>query len=76
MVKILAKASQLATKFEGECLSVNCHISVVKGRQAIKFKCQQGHIFYKYTDELVDTSYGLRKSSVVTMASSSDEEYS
>ena len=71
---MLAKAGQLASKYDGECLSLNSHLSVVKGTPSLKFKCQQGHVFYKFANELLDTGFGLRKSSVATIASSSDEE--
>jgi hypothetical protein len=76
LCKLLAKASQLASKYDGECLSLNSHISVVKGCLSLKFKCQQGHVFYKFANELLDTSFGMRKSSAATVASSSDEEAS
>lgn len=73
MSKLLAKASQLASKYDGECLSLNSHISVVKGCPSLKFKCQQGHVFYKFANELLDTSFGMRKSSATTVASSDEE---
>ena len=83
----MSRVNQFARNFEGECLSFSTeldkvnHISVVKGQQALKFKCKQGHSFYKYVDELIYNYkhhahlFGAsRKSSISTLASSSDEE--
>lgn len=70
----MAKASQLALKYDGECLSLNSQQSLSKGNPSIKFKCQQGHVFSKFANELLDTGFGMRKSSAATVASSSDEE--
>lgn len=55
------KANQLAAHFDGECLSSNSegtlsHISIVRGNQALKFKCKHGHAFYKFIDEFMSQS--------------------
>ena len=44
MQVIFEKAQLLAKKFEGECLSTN--LSICKGKNAIKFRCQNNHIFF------------------------------
>lgn len=71
--KVLQKAAQLASKYDGECLSLNTRLSIVKGSQALKFKCQQGHVFYRFVDEINSCSFGFRKASAATMASSDEE---
>lgn len=45
------RASQLARLFRGECLSEK-KLSIVKGAEAFKFKCINGHIFYRFVTEL------------------------
>ena len=45
------RASQLVAHFGGECLT-DKKLSVVKGSEAFKFKCLQGHVFYKFVAEL------------------------
>lgn len=40
------RANQLIAHFGGECLTTK-RVSVVKGLEAYKFKCSQGHVFYK-----------------------------
>lgn len=45
--RLLVSAEILAQKFNGECLTKPCHISIVKGIESIKFKCEHGHVFYK-----------------------------
>jgi hypothetical protein len=82
----MGRINQFAQNFDGECLSFSSdgslsHVSIVKGQQALKFKCMHGHAFYKYVDELKQFYqhhshlFGLqRKCSNSTMASSSDEE--
>jgi len=55
------KANQLAAHFDGECLSATSegtlsHISIVRGNQALKFKCKHGHAFYKFIDEFMGQS--------------------
>ena len=42
---------QLIACFGGECLS-DKKLSIVKGAEAFKFKCANGHIFYKFVTEL------------------------
>ena len=73
--RILSLACNFARKFNGECLSqtdsqATTHISMIKGQPSIKFKCGQGHVFYKPTCELLFTS-SARKFSFATAASSS-----
>lgn len=78
--KILAMASIFARNFNGECLSQTNDVSttrfsMVKGQSSIKFKCCQGHVFYKPISELGEKS--TRKFSLQTAASSchnSDED--
>lgn len=72
---ILKRASQLSKKFQGDCLSQKAeHISVVKGQQSIKFKCEQGHVFYKPVDELsFEVPSRTRKFSLQTAANSDDD---
>lgn len=54
-------------------------LSICKGQESVKFKCQNGHVFYKYVDQLktlIKNASG-RKFSASTAASnsgSSDEE--
>ena len=48
---MLGKATQLVNKFGGECLSTK-KLSIVKGAEAVKFKCTNGHVFYKFVSEL------------------------
>ena len=45
------RAMQLVAFFGGECLSEK-KLSIVKGAEAYKFKCSQGHVFYKFTTDL------------------------
>ena len=45
------RALQLVQLFGGECLSEK-KLSIVKGDEAFKFKCFNGHIFYKFVAEL------------------------
>ena len=45
------RAMQLVSRFGGECLSTK-KLSIVKGAEAYKFKCINGHIFYKFVTEL------------------------
>ena len=45
------RAQRLATRFEGQCLT-DKRISIVKGAEAYKFKCINGHVFYKFVTEL------------------------
>ena len=83
---MMSRINQFAQNFDGECLSFSPdgsikHVSIVKGQQALKFKCVHGHAFYKYVDELEQCYrhyshlFGItRKCSSTTMASSSDEE--
>jgi hypothetical protein len=75
--KILSKSCLFARKFNGECLSqtddaTTTHISMVKGQPSIKFKCHQGHVFYKATCEMDSTTKLDRKFSMSTAASSSN----
>ena len=74
------RAMQLVQSFGGQCLSMN-KLSIVKGADAFKFKCANGHIFYKFVTELQEmrplTSRKLSKATVASSASSnssSDEE--
>ena len=64
---------QLAQFFGGECLS-DKKLSIVKGAEAYKFKCINGHIFYRFVTELQNNMrplQQLRKLSKTTAASSS-----
>jgi len=62
---------QLAQLFGGECLSES-KLSIVKGAEAFKFKCINGHIFYRFVTELEQLrSLQSRKMSKTTAASSS-----
>ena len=45
------KAMQLVARFGGEFLSEK-RLSIVKGAEAFKFKCINGHVFYKFVTEL------------------------
>ena len=44
---------QMAQLFGGECLS-DQRLSICKGAEAYKFKCINGHIFYRFVKELDD----------------------
>lgn len=82
----MGRVVYFASNFDGQCLSFSPegqinHISIVKGEQALKFKCMHGHAFYKFVSELLSSFnhyphlFGIqRKGSSSTMASSSDEE--
>ena len=75
------RAIEIADLYQGECLSTE-KLSIVKGQQAFKFKCQNGHIFYKFISEVSDMVLSmLKKTSISTATSgspseSSDEEMS
>ncbi len=45
------KAMNLVKLFNGEFLSEK-KLSIVKGAEAFKFKCINGHVFYKFLTEL------------------------
>ena len=65
------RAMQLVELFGGECLS-DKKLSIVKGAEAFKFKCTNGHIFYKFVAELQKMRpLQCRKMSKTTAASSS-----
>ena len=66
------RADLLVAHFGGENLSQK-KLSIVKGAEAFKFKCINGHIFYKFVSELRDLEpLFIRKLSKSTAASSSD----
>jgi hypothetical protein len=48
--KIFEKAALLALKFKGECQSTT--YSICKGKNSIKFKCQNNHTFFMSVDFL------------------------
>jgi hypothetical protein len=67
----------LSSLFEGVVLTEKV-MSICKAKEAIKFRCHNGHVFYKYVDSLkaqIKNALG-RKLSASTAASStsSDEE--
>lgn len=43
---LLAKAARLAEIFKGECLSTASSFSICKGKNTLKFKCQNNHTFF------------------------------
>ena len=45
----IALANKLAALFEGSILTDKV-FSICKAQEAVKFKCQNGHVFYKYVD--------------------------
>jgi len=69
----------LSDYYKGECLSTE-KLSIVKGEKAFKFRCQNGHTFYKFVSEMREMAIRMqRKCSISTAASqtpaeSSDEE--
>ena len=68
----------MAQFFGGECLS-DQRLSICKGAEAYKFKCINGHIFYRFVTELeknLKPLQHLRKLSKSTMASSSSSAVS
>jgi len=74
----MALANKLAALFEGDVLTDKV-LSICKAQEAVKFRCQNGHVFYKYVDALKTNFKNAtgRKISVSTAASSStssDEE--
>jgi hypothetical protein len=46
----ITKAKLLAKKYKGECLSEG--YSICKGKNSLKFKCQNNHIFFLDIDLL------------------------
>ena len=48
--KIFEKAALLALKFKGECQSTS--YSICKGKNSIKFKCQNNHTFFMPVETL------------------------
>lgn len=65
-------ANKLAFLFEGKVLTDKV-LSICKAKEAVKFKCQNGHVFYKFVDSLktaIKNATG-RKFSASTAASSS-----
>lgn len=67
-------------RFGGELLSTS-KLSIVKGADAFKFKCVNGHIFYKFVSDILEmkplTSRKLSKTTAASSAStnsSSDED--
>jgi hypothetical protein len=73
----MGQAKKLASLFEGVVLTEKV-MSICKAKEAIKFRCHNGHVFYKYVDSLkaqIKNALG-RKLSASTAASSasSDEE--
>ena len=47
-MQIFEKAKLLAKKYKGECLSTS--YSICKGKNALKFKCQNNHTFFIAAD--------------------------
>ena len=43
-IRNFEKAKILAQKYNGECLSAS--YSICKGKNALKFRCQNNHIFF------------------------------
>ena len=75
--QVMGQAKKLASLFEGVVLTEKV-MSICKAKEAIKFRCHNGHVFYKYVDSLkaqIKNALG-RKLSASTAASSasSDEE--
>jgi hypothetical protein len=75
---ILAQANRLAALFEGSVLT-DTVLSICKGQESVKFRCQNGHVFYRYVDKLrtcikTATSRKLSASTAASMSASSDEE--
>ena len=68
-----AKALRLSALYQGQCLSTD-QMSFSFGQQAMKFKCCNGHTFFKMVDELTEISDMTRKQSYSTAASSSNSE--
>ena len=69
------KALQLIAHFGGEFLSEK-RLSIVKGAEAYKFKCINGHIFYKYLTDLqkmrpIGKGRKLSKATAVSSSSAS-----
>ena len=70
------KAMKLVAYFGGECLSGK-KLSIVKGLEAFKFKCINGHVFYKFVTEIAKLPpLSNRKLSKTTAASSSSSQFS
>lgn len=75
--QVMSQAKKLAGLFEGVVLTEKV-LSICKAQDSVKFRCQNGHVFYKYVDSLkaqIKNALG-RKLSASTAASSasSDEE--
>jgi len=79
-LQAIANANKLASIFEGSVLTDKV-LSICKAQESVKFKCQNGHVFYKSVDSLkihIKHATG-RKHSASTAASaslSSDDEAS
>lgn len=70
--QVLDNANKLAFLFEGQVLTDKV-LSICKAQEAVKFKCQNGHVFYKFVEALkiaIKKATG-RKFSASTAASSS-----
>lgn len=49
--KVIIDAKKLASLFEGVVLTEKM-LSICKAQESVKFRCQNGHVFYKYVDSL------------------------
>ena len=50
---IFERAQDLAASYDGECLS--SQYSICKGKNAIKFRCQNAHTFYVSVDQIPES---------------------
>lgn len=65
--QILERSSLLAKKYRGECLSTS--FSICKGRNSIKFRCQNNHTFFVPV-ETIESLNVIENKSVIGAASS------
>lgn len=49
--QVMGHAKKLANLFEGVVLTDKM-LSICKAQESVKFRCQNGHVFYKYVDSL------------------------
>lgn len=72
-MSLRTKAIKLSALFQGECLSMD-QMSFSFGQQAMKFRCCNGHTFFKVVDELLEIPEVIRNQSFCTAASSASSE--
>jgi hypothetical protein len=67
-VDIFEKAKLLAAKYQGECQSSS--FSICKGKNSLKFKCVNNHVFFMPIEEIESSNTTIYKNSVTGVATS------